>query len=89
MERYFYLSSFFREYFYLSTFLGGYFYFYLVTFLEYLLQHWVFVDVVFKTRHSPGTITHLGPMVVSCNTSYFPKYIHRPHFASLSMRMFV
>ena len=40
MERYFYLSSFFRGYFYLSSFLGDYFYFYLVTFLEYLLQHW-------------------------------------------------
>ena len=41
MERYFYLSSFFRGYFYfyLSSFLGDYFYFYLVTFLEYLLQH--------------------------------------------------
>ena len=39
MERYFYLSSFFRGYFYfyLSSFLGDYFY--SVTFLEYLLQH--------------------------------------------------
>ena len=47
MERYFYLSSFFRGYFYfyLSSFLGGYFYFYLVTFLEYLLQHCVYVCV--------------------------------------------
>ena len=47
-------------------------------------------DAVFK--NAAGTIMQrqLRPMRISCNISnFFKLYVHKPHFRSLSIRMFV
>ena len=51
----------------------------------------LFVDSVFKHATLPtGTIMQRGPMSISCNISVFLKmYVHKPHFTSLSIKLFV
>ena len=55
--------------YFLLCFLGGYFYFYLVTFLEYLLQHWLHV-----TYLSPCVLYQQPPTLLHCYCSPFSSH---------------